>query len=1260
MAALLLLLLFAAVHAQMCPDDCITNADCLPCKNDPMLGHRVFVQNVFNASVSYVCEASTCKLNATLARLNPSLLAQCHSLAGASCCIPPISGILLDDLQEIIDVCGPKKCKNVAFCNPRGFCEYSAIDRFTACCQEDNDCPDVPAPFPSDPIFGVPQACGQYQCVVSDCVLRNKPGCCNNEFNCGTSPLSTVPYFCAANPPVTDSGTCVLALKAGTPCSSDSNCGGDGSFNQCAKGVCSGSVCTVTPRQVGITPGCCNGNTTFCPTSNICRKLIGCDDTSRPVPQFTGVFGARPPFTLLPTYRCQYKDFGFSGCCTVNSQCAELSNKCVKNTCNLLTNQCVAEPDPVDTTTRCGQYSAECGKPPLPTSYYEVELPTEEDNSELYVCILKPVVPLPPSPPINGISPTMTLYPPTADCIWSSCASSNRNTLQFAYDFEVSGDNNGPLYDADVLLRFVASTGTNVTQAVRLVNITYLASNPSYSNAVGSNDRVFDDSNVVITFVSFVAGTSTYKLEVLPQGTFAMWPFERVRVIVDVVIVPVSGLTTLATSSELIGYDTCQSYYEGTTNGSVTCTPSLFGQRFHRFTYVTSSFGTAFFGSGTCVDAPLCFPTIPGSPPPPPSGFTLPFPTSPSTVVTTAPPTLAPPVFTAGQIGGLVFLDQNGDSRFNALDGDQRLNNYRVNVHLASTGAITVATRTDPLGFYQFNRTLLFSAAGLNPAALDVYIGVLDPNSLIRSPPLPASSNVLESSFVADALISGGSRAPTAFGAVLPVDVKPMSVGFRDRVGTCAPSLAPLPSSAALLLSVQQSDADACFQTVVVDEDTSSSSSLETSTSDTTDEEPVQKLVNGDECVVTCFETPQSTYRRVQYDYTLDNSRSPVIVHASSVVANLQLGADTQALCVRPVVTRLSDGLDFLNSKTIYEKGTARITLSHGEIEPGDSLSFTAFFSICLAPGSSLVVNSTLTAQNNRCIRRIQDWRSCAEPQIDVSDCLAARPVDLSSASGCRIVDPSERTRTNTTLLLSTLIEREPATCVSNRRIATFQCDETANITGACLTSSSARSVVVATTTLFASGSEESEAGTLSIRLKSGTSRRNRCALQVSMHFEDPALPGAEQPVEERAKVLNTDSKKSTIDIAFSPIAPGSKLVVRLMALQCVGLAPTYEYTLEADLRTELCESRLFCFKTTAELPTQPVPDDRPCIDPLSFGGLFPLHSIRDERRALATEVSDAASSAIFWWILISLVGVCVLLCVAYLVMRANRRRRRR
>jgi hypothetical protein len=950
----------------------------------------------------------------------------------------------------------------------------------------------------------------------------------------------------------------------------------------------------------------------------------------------------------LPNYRCEYENFDDTGCCTVNSECQQLSetNLCVSRTCNQLTNQCLPKLEP---GTLCGQFSAECPPPNSPLSYYEVSL------SSLYECQLRSVFPLPPSLPVSGVVPSVSQLSLIPECLWASCSSSNRNRLQIKQRFTVDRTvQNGPLYDADVLIFVRSSNGQNATRSVTFVNVRYSVSSPQYENSDGTRQRAFDDSSVIVEAIPSSGAISTYRLRVLPLGTLNVWPDEVVEITFDVLVAPTPGLSAVFLSTQVIGFDTCTGPYDGTFNAQgASCSSTTFGQRFHTFQFPVSAEVRVGFGSGESCPS-LC--TGPAPIPPPPT-FTLPFPTTAPTSATIPPPTSPPPTFSSGFVGGLLFIDSNGDSRFSTLDGDQRLGNFRVNVHLASTGAITLATRTDSFGVYQFNRTLLFTAAALNPTAANVYIGVIAPSGRVRSPSL-APGDVLASSFVTDTLTENGARSPASFGPALPVDVPPMSVGFRDPRATCVASSAPIVGNTNFTLTVVSVACDGCLLSSI---DAESSSSAED------DDDPAETLIGGDECAQKCLETRDAVYRRVQYEYRLNNNRgSTRPVPAASVIAELEPVPGTKMLCVRPVLQSASSNLELLNVRPSHNPhNAARISLAHGIIEPGTQESFQVYYSVCFAPESPQLINATVTAQTDRCVRRLTDWRTCAEPPIDINDCRGTLPGDLETCSGCSIVDVAAKTRLDTKLIASARFEREPSPCVSNRRIATFGCRDDSNITAECLESGAARSVVIGEVRLLESSTiDASEPGTLRIVLKRNAELLNVCTRSTGAQISISAFNLDGDEIDAPARILNTEAADNHVkmDVAFTALPSGSVLIINLMTLVCVPASRIVNYTLTVDLMTERCESQIFCGAqaefTGTPLATMPT---RTCFDPAAFSSFALLEDARkgSVRRPTIVAAPSAGTSAFFWIILV-LFGLCVVCLLGWVILRRNGRRLRR
>jgi len=876
----------------------------------------------------------------------------------------------------------------------------------------------------------------------------------------------------------------------------------------------------------------------------------------------------------------------------------------------------------------------------------------EVTNASLYECVTRQVVPFSVVPPVGGVVPDVRQTAPTAACLWASCSSSNRNRLQVDYEFGVGSGNGGPLYDADIFIFVRSSNGQNATRSLTFVNFAYKASSPQYGNAEGVRERAFDDSGVTVVPISFSSSVATYRLSVAPMRTLNAWPGEIVELTFDVLVAPTPGLSEVFLSTQIIGYDECSSSYAGTFNAQgEICNNLRFGERFHRFQFPQSTEVRVGFGSGDTCPA-LC--TGP-SPIPPPPTFTLPFPTTAPTLPTPAPPTSPPPTFLSGFVGGLVFIDRNGDSRFSTLDGDQRLGNYRVNVHLASTGAITLATRTDSFGVYQFNRTLLFTAAALNPGAANVYIGVMAPSGRVRTPPL-APGDVLASSFVSDALTEDGARAPASFGPALPVDVPPMSVGFRDPREQCVSSPAPIPGNTNFTLSISGVACDGCLRFTVEEESSSSSSS-----------EDDEVLIGGDECAQKCLETRDAVYKRVQYEYRLNNNRgSTRPVPAASVIAELEPVPGTKMLCVRPVLQSASANVELLNTKASHSPhNVARISLAHGIIEPGEQESFQVYYSVCFAPESPQLINTTITAQTDRCVRRVSDWRTCVEPPIDINDCRSTLPGDLETCSGCSIVDAAAKTRLDTNLALSVRFDREPSPCVSNRRIATFGCRDDSNITAECLASGSERSVVIASVRMEQNSLvEESEPGTLRIVYKRNAELLNVCTRATGAQIAVTAKSLTGEEIESPARILNTDAQDDHVkmDVAFTALPAGASLVIDLMTLVCVPATRIVNYTLTADLLTERCESQVFC-GAQDEFTGAPLTfmSTRDCFEPALFSSFALLEDARkgSVRRPQIVAAPSAGTNAFFWIILV-LFGLCVVCLLGYVIMRRNGRRLRR
>jgi hypothetical protein len=1271
------LLLFFDLALTQCMDPCMgDDSKCAGCGFETgTLGHSVFTQAIFRPFVQYTCVANKCTLNSTLAQQNPTFVSQCHSDSGGPCCIPTNSSFDLGTCD------GKTVCKSplTSGCNPLGKCEYSNVDIYINCCRTDSDCPatrlflgDNAFVLGPDVFFDIPftRECGRYKCIAGSCIASTQESCCTTDVDCGVSPVPNLPYQCAEGGANPNAGICTLGLRNPSFCFDDNACGGNGVVNQCAVGTCVGEVppvlsgiCSVAPRFPGITPGCCTSDTgpgaETCETSDVCKLFTGCGDSTSVVQSFPS-----GSVSYLPSYRCEYVDYTPQGCCSVNQQCAEIQDGCVSSTCNLLTNRCAAVPNAGDLTQVCGEFSANCGQPALPTHWFKVTSPAFGNTSALYVCQAQTVDPVPVSPPLSGFVPPVSQLLPDNACLWSNCAQANRNKVQFNFTFELVDDSQGPLYDGNLIFQFGSNLpALNVTNGLTFFRGVYQRSSPLYINAEGGIRRPFFFSGVSISRLS---GIDRYQLEFLPKGSFTLWPGERIEITVEVAVIPLPGLTQISGQASLQGFDFCHPYYLGSsvfvpafrTCDNVTL---LYGERFHTFNYGLGPLTTTTFGSGC---ASLCgFVVAPSTTTTSPT-ITLPVPTTGPTGPTPVPVTLPPPPIPPNVVTGLVFIDKNGDSVFNAADGDDRLGNYRVNVHLDSTGSITVATRTDAFGVYQFNRTFLFTAAGLNPAGSNVYIGVLGPNSFVRTPALPPSSNLLISSFVSDSLTSGGSRAPQSFGLSTPTTLPAMSVGFRDPDSACAASRDPIPGNSNFTLAIVAVACDACLRVLQIDP---SSSSDSTDSSLSSSELPQDFIVNRGECHKTCAESPGAQFKRVQYKYSLLNNRgSPTAVRPGSVIAQLELAPGTQAICVEPFLLKTSsENIKFLNKKSTRKSSrNARIEMAHGSIDASAEESFDAYYSICFEQGSNQLVNTTLAAQTDRCVRRIRDWSTCVEPVIDINDCETTLPGALDACQSCNLIDEGEDPRFDTTLSAIPTLTREPSTCVSNRRIATFGCGKDSTITAECLASGASRAVVVAEVELKnRDTAKESEHGTLRITLSRDNALLNFCTRIKQAQLSLEAFDQFGQPTPIPAKILNSnaqDADNIRIDVAFTAIPPETSVFIRMMSLHCLDAAAIVDYKLTADLITEKCEERNLC-RGVAKFQNQTITEMpvRACFDPLLFSSFVDFEDERAQSFRKSQVVETESNSGVLWWILVVILGLAVLGVLLYLALRRRGTRRR-
>jgi len=432
-------------------------------------------------NIVYKCVTGHCALDTST--VSPSLTTTC-TLSVSGCCIP--SG----DLPTDVATCQSKHCRQALACDPRGFCTYDeSVFEYTGCCRQPSDCP-----APSAMGFNVTTiACSVAQCVGGGaCVYTYRPNCCLTNADCSQFTKFAYTGVCDQDPSLPGQKTCRPAITQTGVCTSNQQCS---ATSACEKTSCNliTNRCVTMPAPL-FANGCCfNGSdSSSCNLGNTCTQVVApfCQNTTK---NWGG------GVVELPTFKCIYNDQQPSGCCqNANTNvCTKLSleSPCITTTCGLVQQKCLLSTTIIDTTCcyspdNCSPNGdgvfdannlclfAKCSGPTNPPTVLA---------SNAFTCQQHTISPCnPASPPAqtaSGLTPALSVFPPTFSCNWACGVSDpNQNIIRAKFSFTNPGP--GLLYGFNVKVVVTNTVSASVVLSIT-VDGNLVSSDPSRIIPVG-------------------------------------------------------------------------------------------------------------------------------------------------------------------------------------------------------------------------------------------------------------------------------------------------------------------------------------------------------------------------------------------------------------------------------------------------------------------------------------------------------------------------------------------------------------------------------------------------------------------------------------------------------------------------------------------------------------------------------------------------------------------------------------------------------